>query len=95
MDRKEGYGEYTWANGSQFKGFFKDGKQHGEGIFISQKGASKRGIWYNGKRTRWIEDEAVDCGINRYTQIKTPASERKEPATEKPTGISSPHIPSH
>lgn len=94
-DRKEGYGEYTWANGSQFKGFFKNGKQHGEGVFISQKGVSKKGIWHNGKRTKWVEDEAVDATFTRETQTNTPAATRKESATEKPAGNSSPHIPSH
>lgn len=29
----EGYGQYTWANGNQYSGVFRDGKKQGKGIW--------------------------------------------------------------
>ena len=33
-DIREGYGIYTWKNGSKYEGYFKDNKFDGKGIFI-------------------------------------------------------------
>ena len=33
MDKQEGYGEEFWIDGSNYKGEYKDGKKHGNGIF--------------------------------------------------------------
>ena len=49
-DKKDGYGEYTFADGKKYTGLFKNNKQHGIGIFISPKGRKKYGIWNEGSR---------------------------------------------
>ena len=33
-----------------------NGRQHGEGKYILPDGSIKKGIWENGKRTKWLED---------------------------------------
>ena len=33
-----GYGTYTWASGNKYVGEWKDGKQHGQGIFTFANG---------------------------------------------------------
>jgi hypothetical protein len=42
-------------NGNKYVGSWKDGKQHGVGVFFNVKDKSKRqGEWKIGKRVRWI-----------------------------------------
>ena len=56
-DKKEGFGEYEWNKGKKYKGFWKNGKQHGEGcIFLPKNQCWKRGLWENGKRVRWLDE---------------------------------------
>lgn len=55
MDRKHGFGLYTWADGRRYEGYWAFGKQHGEGKYILPDGASKIGVWEDGKRIRWLE----------------------------------------
>ena len=56
-DKKDGEGEYEWPDGRKYKGSWKDGKQHGEGLFyIADKKIWKKGIWNNGKRIKWIDE---------------------------------------
>jgi len=44
-------------DGRKYKGMWKNGKQHGEGEFFHPKENSwKRGIWNEGKRVRWTND---------------------------------------
>jgi hypothetical protein len=45
------------ADGRKYKGYWKNGKQHGEGEFFNNTNNSqwRRGIWDDGKRVRWIE----------------------------------------
>jgi len=31
-----------------------NGKQHGEGIYTTSNGKTKRGQWQDGKRTAWL-----------------------------------------
>ena len=38
-----------WANG----------KQHGEGKFYNAKGKSKRGLWEDGERIKWLDKKDV------------------------------------
>ena len=37
-DKKEGNGIFEWPNGRKYEGKWLEGKQHGEGIFISETG---------------------------------------------------------
>ena len=50
-----GRGIYTWNDGKQYEGWWQNGKQHGEGIY-RKDGRDKRGIWEDGKRVKWLED---------------------------------------
>ena len=60
-DRKEGHGVFTWSDGRTYEGGWKDGKQHGEGIYKSKgKGTARKGVWENGKRTRWLNEIAME-----------------------------------
>ena len=55
--KKDGEGEYDWSDGRIYKGGWKDGKQHGEGLFFCvKKKVWKKGIWENGKRIKWINE---------------------------------------
>ena len=57
-DKKDGEGQYEWPDGRKYKGLWKNGKQHGEGSFyLTQKKIWKKGIWNNGKRVKWIDEE--------------------------------------
>ena len=55
MDKKHGYGVYHWSDGRKYEGYWKDGRQHGEGKYILPNGVVKIGIWEEGKRIRWIQ----------------------------------------
>ena len=45
-----GFGEYDFSDGTSYKGEWKDGKYHGEGIFSDSAGDDKyKGKWKNGK----------------------------------------------
>ena len=45
------------SDGRKYKGYWKNGKQHGEGEFFQQKeNVWKKGIWGEGKRVRWTND---------------------------------------
>lgn len=47
------------ADGRKYKGFWKNGKQHGEGEFFHIKeNCWKKGVWMEGKRVRWTNDPA-------------------------------------
>ena len=60
-DKKEGFGIYYWPDNRVFVGFWKDGKQNGVGKYIKGE-SSKYGIWKDGKREKWIDDnEFFDC----------------------------------
>ena len=48
-DCNNGYGTYTWADGSKYVGEYKDGKRHGQGTFTATDGRVMKGIWENGE----------------------------------------------
>ena len=57
-DKKEGFGLYEWSDGRKYKGKWKNGKQHGSGEFFHPKENSwKKGIWNEGKRVRWTQED--------------------------------------
>jgi len=33
-----------------------NGRQHGKGMYISNAGQYREGIWKNGKRARWLDE---------------------------------------
>ena len=67
--KKEGIGEYRYPDGRIYKGMWKDGKQQGKGMFyIQEKKIWKKGIWSNGKRIEWIDEDNKDNNINEVSQ---------------------------
>ena len=57
-DKKDGFGIFKWNDGRIYKGYWKDGKQNGEGEFyFNHKDEWKKGLWEEGKRIRWLDNE--------------------------------------
>ena len=46
---------FVWKDGRVYEGAFQNGKQHGVGKYTA-KGITKKGVWENGTRTKWIEE---------------------------------------
>lgn len=51
----DGYGIYTWADGKQYEGNWKDGFHHGEGIYRKQGTPDRKGVWQDGQRLKWLK----------------------------------------
>jgi hypothetical protein len=52
MINKEGQGTFWWPTGKIYVGYWKDGLQHGDGIYTNAKGIVKEGKWDSGKRIK-------------------------------------------
>jgi len=39
---------------------WENGRQHGEGVYITQDGISRKGIWKNGKRLQWLDGNEAE-----------------------------------
>jgi len=48
-DCNNGYGTYTYANGSKYVWEFKDAKRNGLGTYTFANGTVDKGIWKNNK----------------------------------------------
>ena len=46
-DCNNGYGTYTYENGSKYVGEWKDGKENGQGTYTFANGIVDKGIWKN------------------------------------------------
>lgn len=44
----DGFGLYTWPDGTKYKGNFKQGRQHGHGAILLPSGA--KDVWASGSR---------------------------------------------
>ncbi len=55
LNKKSGNGTFTWPDGREYSGPWKNGKQEGMGQFKFRNGAVKVGVWENGRRVRWIQ----------------------------------------
>lgn len=67
-DKKHGFGVYQWADGRVYYGYWCRGKQHGLGTYKTPESPEslKYGLWEDGRRIRWFEDEGmIDAIINR------------------------------
>merc|ERR1712151_415525 len=53
---------FTWPDGREYAGSWKDGRQHGNGIFKTAKGDLRAGEWKEGVRVRWISEAYRDDG---------------------------------
>ena len=58
--KPDGYGEYYWSNGCQYKGFFKNGLRHGKGIWKKASGPSDK---YDGE---WVNDKKFGYGVYNW-----------------------------
>lgn len=77
-DKKEGKGEFRWANGEFYSGEWAAGKKHGVGLWTSPKGDSYMGEWKKGI----VEGDGIhktNTGISRHIQAS---------ATKGPSGTS-------
>ena len=55
-DCNNGYGTYTYANGSKYVGEWKDGKENGQGAYTFANGTVDKGIW---KKEHYTDEESV------------------------------------
>jgi|688.fasta_scaffold132199_3 hypothetical protein len=46
----DGFGIYTWKDGSHYSGHFLKGKKDGKGKYTDARGAIFDGMWKDGKR---------------------------------------------
>jgi len=44
-ERKHGYGEYYWPDGTYYKGYYFEGKEDGEGLYRDKSGIEKMYEW--------------------------------------------------
>lgn len=71
-DIKEGQGLFIWPdtnNKNKFRsynGSWKNGKQHGPGIYKDTKGVEKEGVWECGKNIGWVKKD--DDSSIRYSE---------------------------
>lgn len=49
-------GTFRWPDGRSYDGEWKDGLQHGRGVYTSVDGQKREGIWERGKRQRWLDE---------------------------------------
>ena len=74
QDKKEGIGKYIWNDGRVYLGFWKGNKQSGLGRYTNaNENKDKFGIWVEGKRTHWVDEESLKDELyeyyNEYQQI--------------------------
>lgn len=48
-DLRNGFGTFTWQDGKEFRGEWKDGRQHGKGV-MSCQGQQQEGVWHEGHK---------------------------------------------
>ena len=58
--KPDGYGEYYWSTGCQYKGFFKNGLRHGKGVWRKGTGKSDK---YDGE---WLNDKKYGYGVYNW-----------------------------
>lgn len=68
-DKKDGFGLYYWHGDKFFIGFWKEGKQNGFGKYIKGNNI-KYGLWKDGKKEKWFEDE------NDFSRAISPENEK-------------------
>ena len=67
QDKKEGIGKYLWNDGRIYLGFWKGNKQSGLGRYINiNENKDKFGVWVDGKRAKWIEEELLKDELNEF-----------------------------
>lgn len=63
----DGIGVYTWQDGRQYRGEYKDDKKHGYGIYTWSDGRTYSGHWCRGKQhglgTYSVPGQSTKCGL--------------------------------
>ena len=84
-DKKCGYGLYYWTDGRRYEGWWSKGKQHGLGTYLDPtKGKMKLGLWENGKRMRWFDENTVKLIEQRTVDYTTFFSEPESISNVRP-----------
>jgi len=80
----DGFGTFSWADGSRYTGRFRDGKPHGEGTLLYSDGGSYVGQWRDGSRfgygTAVYANGSTQSGIwerGRFLGAASPAERAK------------------
>ena len=55
-DCNNGYGTYTWSDGSKYVGEWKNSKENGQGTYTYADGTVEKGIWENGELVELKEE---------------------------------------
>ncbi|CAD8093980.1 unnamed protein product [Paramecium sonneborni] len=58
-DKKHGKGVFKWEDGRKYAGCWKQNKQHGIGIYLSNQNVEKIGYWEEGVRIKWYEEKEI------------------------------------
>ena len=67
QDRKSGIGKYTWNDGRIYLGYWESNKQNGLGRYTNTNdNKDKFGLWEDGKRTKWIDEEELKNETNQF-----------------------------
>ena len=67
QDKKDGIGKYSWNDGRMYLGFWKLNKQNGLGRYSNpNEQKEKFGIWVEGKRTQWLNEEEFKEESNEF-----------------------------
>lgn len=64
---KDGFGIFLWGDGHSYEGFWKSGRQDGNGI-IKSNDSFKYCQWNNGKLIKTIEDENMQNNIQKMIE---------------------------
>ena len=63
----DGIGVYTWQDGRQYRGEYKDDKKHGFGIYTWSDGRMYSGHWCRGKQhglgNYSVPQQSAKCGL--------------------------------
>ena len=72
-------------DGRRYEGWWHKGKQHGLGTYIDNgKGNIKYGLWENGKRIKWFDEQAVILINQKRYDFSTEFKDQKSQAVIKP-----------
>lgn len=57
---RSSFGVFVYADSRKYEGQWKNGKQHGNGVYFSIHGDKREGLWDQGERVKWIKDDWDD-----------------------------------
>jgi hypothetical protein len=56
---KHGYGFFEFSDARKYIGDWKNGVQHGNGIYITSAGELHEGVWVEGRLDHWFKTVMV------------------------------------